>query len=46
MTRRHYYRPRVYARVPGVGCVGCSVLWLLLGVVLAVYVGLIIGGLA
>ncbi len=28
VTRRHYrYRPRVYARVPGVGCVGCSALW-------------------
>ncbi len=41
MTRRHYYRPRVYARVPGVGCVGCSVLWavVLLGLVL-LWVGL------
>lgn len=39
-------RPRVYARVPFLGCCGCSVPVLLLGVVLAIYVGLIIGGLA
>jgi hypothetical protein len=45
MTRR--YRPRVYAHVPGVGCVGCSApLLLVLGVLLAAYVGLLIGGLA
>jgi hypothetical protein len=43
---RRRYRPRVYVRAP-VGCVGCSApLLLLLGVVLAAYVGLIIGGLA
>ena len=45
MTRRHY-RPRVYARAPG-GCAGCSVpLLLLLGVVGAVYVGVLLAGLA
>lgn len=44
MSRR--YRPRVFARVPFPGCCGCSVPLIVLAVVLAVYVGVLLAGLA
>ncbi len=43
---RRRWRPRVYARVPGLGCCGCSVPLMVLGVLGAVYVGVLLAGLA
>ena len=42
---RRRFRPRVYARAH-LGCLGCSVPLALLGVVVAVYVGVLLSGLA
>lgn len=42
---RRRYRPRLYARAH-LGCLGCSVPLALVAVVVAVYAGALLGGLA